>query len=387
MPSRVLSCLVAFLACGTTLFAQVKIELTVSLAQLESNARVDSADANAHYELGLGYWSHKRFDDADRALRRALAIEPQFAAAYLALAYLPFARWPALFRQMQRDRVPEASKATVEESERLRRRALMLDPLVDVSIIGAALRKTGAIPANARSSRSDPLVAYISGDYRTTFYLFGSIIDGARGAARDSVPDALYWYRGFAAGHLGRYDVAIADLNVLLQRAERLERSDNIQVMAPRTNEFRYFIAFFHYKAQRFSRALQAYLEALAGDAGLYMAHVQMGRIYQGHKMWDEAVMHFQQAAVASPEDASILVELGLAQWEFGQFAEAAATFRQALELNPLDSRVLYFLGRLQLTRNDSAAAREALTRFLSLAPRRLAEQADDARLRLARLP
>lgn len=384
---RAMSCcfLLVFVA-GAALPAQVKIELKVPLAELERIARIDSTDVGAQYDLGLGYWSKKRFDEADRALRRAVAIEPQFAPAYLALAYLPLARRPQLLKELARGRASETWREVMLESERFRRRAFLIDPLVDVRIIGAAMRRTGAIPPR-RSWYSDPFASYISGDYLSSFNTLGMLIQRFPGASLDSVPDELLWYRGLAAGHLGRYDRAISDLTVLLERAQRLERSDTVQLVAPRTNEYRYFMAFFQYKAQRFALALDLYREALGQDAGLYMAHVQMGRIFQTHKLWDEAVIHFQHAAEANPDDASILVELALAQWEAAQIGAAIATLQQAQAANPLDSRVPYFLGRLQQERGDAAAARQALTRFLSLAPRTMAEQIADARRRLAGLP
>lgn len=375
--------LFAFLAASSPL-AQADLKLTVPLPELEAIARLDSTDAAAQYDLGIGYWSKKRFDEAERALRRAVAIEPQFAAGYLALAYLPLARTPALYRERSRGKVREESRAVLDESERLQRRAFMLDPLVDVSIIGAALRRIGAVP---RTWANDPFLAYISGDYQWTYFLLTKFIGAGPGASRDSVPDAFYWYRGLAAGHLGNYGAASMDLSVLLQRAQRLERSDTVQIMTPRTNEYRYLIAFFRQKAELYAQALAWYRVALEYDGGLFMAHVQMGRICVAQKSWDEAVTHFQQAVATNPEDASILIELGLAYWEAGRIGDAVKTFQLAQENNPLDARAPYLLGRMQLLSGDSATARLSFTRFLSLAPRSLTEQINDAKARLATLP
>jgi len=61
--------------------------------------RRDSNDAQLHYRLGLAYWSRKRFDDAGRSLLAAIAIERRFAAAYLALGYLPYARRKQLMKE------------------------------------------------------------------------------------------------------------------------------------------------------------------------------------------------------------------------------------------------------------------------------------------------
>jgi tetratricopeptide (TPR) repeat protein len=56
------------------------------LEVLEERAHKDSCDAAAQYNVAMGYLSKEKYDAADQALRRAIAIEPQFADAYLALS-------------------------------------------------------------------------------------------------------------------------------------------------------------------------------------------------------------------------------------------------------------------------------------------------------------
>lgn len=359
-----------------------QITLRVPLEQLERDARIDSTDADAQYDLGLGYWGKKRYEDADRALRRAVAIDPRHAAAYLALAYLPFASQPRLLKERVTGKLHREMRDVLMEAERLGRRAFLLDPLVDVRIIGVASRK----PSRGVSPWSgNPFEAFMSGNYMYTFNALSSAIERAR-ASHDTVPDAFLWYRGLAAGHLGLYPRTIADLTVLLERAQRFERSDTIQLTVPVTTEYRYFMAFFLHKAQRFAEAIDLYREALGQDAGLFMAHVQLGRLYESHQLWDEAVNSFELAVGSNPDDASLLVDLGLAQWAADRFGAAETTLVQAQDANRLDSRVPYYLGLLQLLRADSVHARASLTRFLALAPRRLSEQITNARSRLAQL-
>src|SRR5438552_18156194 len=81
----------AVLATAAPLAAQ-RIRLPAKLSELETRARQDSNDAAAQYNVALGYWNDKRWDDADSALRRAIRIEPQFAMGYLGLGRLVFAR-------------------------------------------------------------------------------------------------------------------------------------------------------------------------------------------------------------------------------------------------------------------------------------------------------
>ncbi len=68
-----------------------------NIAQLEELTRKDSNEATLRYYLGLAYWSKSKFDQADSALRLAVQLNPRYAEAYLALAYLPYMRRPSLF--------------------------------------------------------------------------------------------------------------------------------------------------------------------------------------------------------------------------------------------------------------------------------------------------
>ena len=68
-----------------------KLKIDTPLGELEKRARTDSNDAVAHYNLALGYWSKKRWDEADASLKRAAALDSRFAPIDLAIAYLPLA--------------------------------------------------------------------------------------------------------------------------------------------------------------------------------------------------------------------------------------------------------------------------------------------------------
>jgi len=88
------------------------------LSQIEALAHADSNEASLHYYRGLGYWGKHKFDEADSALRLAMQLDPRYADAYLALAYLPYVRRDQLFDEEIRDRVPDAWKPRLEESNR-----------------------------------------------------------------------------------------------------------------------------------------------------------------------------------------------------------------------------------------------------------------------------
>ncbi len=119
-----------------------RIKMAVKLSELEARVKADSNDPAAHYNVALGYWNEKRWEDAERSIRTAIMLEPRFAPAHLALAYLPYGRQPKLWDAMWgRKLTPEDTKV-LRESDQEYRRAFMIDPLVDIRILGAVTRTT-----------------------------------------------------------------------------------------------------------------------------------------------------------------------------------------------------------------------------------------------------
>jgi tetratricopeptide (TPR) repeat protein len=120
------------------------IKLAASLENLEKSARADSNDPAAHYNVALAYWNAKRWDDADSALHRAIRIDPEFPAPYMALAFLPYARRSSLADEENENRVPTEWKGPLEEADRAYRRAVMIDPLVELRLGDAVFSRSTA---------------------------------------------------------------------------------------------------------------------------------------------------------------------------------------------------------------------------------------------------
>ncbi len=368
------------------------LRVGVPIEELQTRAGRDSNDAEAHYRLALGYWSKKRFDEAERALREAVVIEPRFAEGWLALGYLPYARRRKLMDEERKGRVPPDWIAALDESYRLRRRAFLTKPLVDLQILGAVVPMQGAVlgldPASRRLTFAyDPFEAFVRGDYQYAYRQFSDIAERAfPGHGQDSLPEPLLWYRGLAAAHVGFADSAIADFGALLRRAERAERIDTLVRIPLMTNDYRYVLALLHQRARRWEAAIELYRKALEYDVGLFMAHVQMGRIYEERRMWDQAVAEFSLAVATNPDDPSLLLDLGVVLRQAGRLGEAEEALRQGMRANPRDSRVPYHLGIVLQQVGKAGEAREAFDRFLAVAPSRYGRQMTDAKRRLAGL-
>jgi tetratricopeptide (TPR) repeat protein len=263
----------------------------------------------------------------------------------------------------------------------------LIDPLVDLRIIGAVVPLTDAVQAGRHLTSLDPFAAFVRGDYQSALYAFNYYATEFTKVRRDSIPSLLLWYRGLSAGHVGVYDAAIADFSTLVARGVALEQANSVVRLPLNTNGCRYVLALFHHRANHFNDAIALYQEALGNDLGLFMAHVQMGRIYEQQRMWPEAVDQFQRAVAVSPDDPSLLLDLGVVLREAGRLSEAAETLQRAMDANPRDSRVPYHLAITLEAEHRPTEARAALNHFLALAPTRYGRQIADAQQRLAALP
>ena len=356
-----------------TLFGQT-FRLPADLAQLQEFARTDSTEATAHYFVGLGWWDAGKLPEADSALRRAITIDPRFADAYLALAYLRLFRWRSDGRVNLRDgNVILQSSERREEAERLGRRAFLINPLVDLPVV---------------SGRGSSFAAMFGGSYAE---LFDEIEREARRYNErkhpERVPREIRWVRGMVAARLDKHDLAITDFEALLAWAIKADTATTFAGLAFTANQFRYLLAVFNHRAGRLERAKELYRTAAEMDLGLYMAHVQLAGIYTEEGKLDSAVAERRIAALVDPDDSSVHVELAVTLLQAGLAHQAVEPLIRAGELNRHDARVPYLLGVIAATGGQVDEARGYLTHFLAIAPSRMADQVTDARRRLAELP
>jgi tetratricopeptide (TPR) repeat protein len=364
----------------------------MSLTELEQRARQDSLDAAAHYNVALGYWNEKRFDDAERELKTATVIDPRFAEAYLALAYLPYARRPKLWAEEESGRLQDEWKQRVEESDRMYRRAFLINPLVDLRIAGATTP-----PRDPLWETLFPEVYefyfqafddMLKGDYERAYGRFVKLHRERRlaGPGQGKLPLSVYWFEGLAAAHTQRWEEAKKSFEYLINESVALEKKqeekDLIRIPL-RTNEYRYFLANIQHAGGSSDQALGLYRKTLENDIGLYMAHVQMANILESQRRYPEAIEERKRAVDANPDDPSLLTDLGVTTGKSGRFAEAEEILQRAWEANPRDARVPFWAGLCQAEQGKKEAAKASLSRFIEMAPARWDKQIAMAKQRL----
>jgi Tfp pilus assembly protein PilF len=354
------------------------LKVDASLPELQARAIQDSLDPAAHYNLAMAYMGKKQFSQAESSLQTALAIDPRFAEAQLALA-VARDRNDEYWRQQKGD---SAQRAATRQTRLLYQRAFLVDPFVDVRLMALLYR----VPAGM-SSYLDAIKAFVEGRYPEAYRGLGiQIDDRPKRQPRDSAGESLLWLHALAAVQVMEYGVAEEDIQALIRLASRPSQKDSVNTEPLDANEYRYMLAALKQRNGARAEALQLYQDVLEADVSNYMAHVQMARIQEDAKNWPSAVAERRRAVEVNPEDASLLTDLGVTLGKSGDFAGAAEVLRQASAANPRDVRPLFWLGVAEMQLNNRDAARQAFTRFVAVAPSRQESQVAVAKQRLAAL-
>jgi tetratricopeptide (TPR) repeat protein len=352
-----------------------EITLTVPVDTLVARTRRDSTDPGTWYDAALGLWVHRRWAEADASLRRALAIEPRFAPAHLALAFLPFAERDRLWEEQEKGKVPEAWRPRVEDAYVHYRRAFLLDPMVDLKPVGLINPRKGKLYVGSGVDRyyANLIVgfeAFWGGNYFLAWERMDESIREGKKKVGEEPPDFLHWYRGLAAAHLQNWPGAIGDFEGLLARAQEREKTDSVQRLSIlRSNDLRYILANLYLRANRLDDAQREFESAVSQDLSLDMAHARLADISEKRGRWADAITERRRAIETNPEDPGLLVELGTTQARAGAYDDALVTLAQAEAALPLNARIPYLIGRVHVARRDLPQAKVAFVRFASLAP------------------
>ena len=375
--------------------AQQLAFLNRDLNDLRAWAREDTNDAHRQYYLALAHWKRREWKQADSLLRLAIALEPRYPEAYLALASLPYARRGQLRDEETRDKVPEAWRPAVTEARQLYQRAFRTDPMVSLEILG--------IDAPEEPQALD----YGLQEYQIYLRYYAWAVDLAFGrypSARqrlaklaerefdevkhpNRVPDFIFWYRGLAAAHSYQYELAIADFRVLLDRTLKQQQREEVIPVPLKDNEYRFMLAALHHLAGHTDSAIALYQESLEHDLGLVMAHTYLASIYEEAGRGDDALLERRRAADVSSEDPAALFDLGVSLFNSGRMGEAINHLYRAIGLNPRYAPPYYVLGRIGEALKQPEEAGDKYRQFLARAPLRLTDLRADAQERLGKLP
>ncbi len=330
---------------------------------------------------------------------QAVKLEPRFAEAHLALAYLPYAQRPNFWEDLSgatRDLAKDMQKI-VDESDHEYRHAFLINPMVDMRIVAAAIPRSVSF-WDVQEAFGDVMALYYQGkldcaqgDYTDCEAKFTRLLGELKASQNVyTLPSDIYWYKGLAAAHEKHFDVAVKDFQTLIDREQQQVKkvqAKGLLRVPLKSNEYRYFIATFDNAAGNTKDAERLYREALENDLGLYIAHVRLAEIYEAQKDFPKAVEERRLAVSANPDDASLQMDLGVTLGRAGRFPEAVEALKAATDALPRSTDAWYWLGIAYQQVGQSAPAKSAFENVVALAPSRLQARVVSAKQHIAALP
>lgn len=365
-------------------------------SELGQKARIDSNDAQLNYQAARAYWAEKNWDEAERFLREAVTVAPQYAEALLALGSLPAARGEKYWKRVEEEKGSGAADSLLATYQQFQMRAFIMNPLVDLSIRGKM--DVGAMLGLGRSYGAVMRIWWMrpwqraatmlhEGDAAGAFALMDSITHVRYFADPNDIPDVILIYHGLSAARVKNWDPAIQDFAMLTGRAVQEEKAAaeaDRPVRAAVANFFRYQLGTMLYLAGRHHQAAPVFRRVLEIQPGMYPAHVQLARMMEADGDWAGALAEREAAVASSPGDGTLQMELAMALVHAQRTLEAIDVLNDGAIASPRDYRIPLMQAEMLVAAGRPQAARAPYERFLALAPSRLTPEITRARQALS---
>jgi tetratricopeptide (TPR) repeat protein len=314
-------------------------------------------------------WTKEGNVQARQLFEQAIALDPQFARAYAALAWT---YWGELVFAWS------TTSQTLERMEELARQALALNDTLPGAhgllswVYVMKHQPEAALAAAEQAVALDPNFAEAHIWRAQTLMAVDRPVEAVRAVeqAMRLNPRSPYWYPsnlGRAYYLAGRYEEAIAaHRRVLL-------RNPNYQVayVSLALNYAEAWLSQLRQDPRTPEQALEAAQRAVAAGASSSLGHVALGWVYVLNKQYDQAEVEFEQALTLSPGSAGIYPDSVAESLNFvGRPAEALRVMEQALRLTPQPSQRYFLpLGQAYYLLGRTEEAIEPLQRFLRVYP------------------
>jgi adenylate cyclase len=350
------------------------LRVEVYEAEQERVRRIPTESLTAYdsFLRGLEYmlrWTKEGNVQARHLYEQAIALDPQFAGAYVGLGWT---YWGELVFGWS------ATPQTLERMEELARQALTLNDTLPgahglLSHVYLMKRQPEAALAAAEQAVTlDPNFAEAHIWQAQSLMAVDRPAEAVR-AVEEAMrlnPRSPFWYPnnlGRAYYLAGRYEEAIAaHQQVLLRNPKYLVAYASLVV-----NYAEAWLSQLRQDPRTPEQALEAAQRAVALDASSPVAHLALGLASLLNQQYDQAVAELDQSLTLSPGFADIYPDSVAGGLNFvGRPAEALRVMEQALRLTPQPSKRYFLpLGQAYYLLGQAEEAIEPLQRVLSMYP------------------
>jgi tetratricopeptide (TPR) repeat protein len=276
-------------------------------AQTAPQQPASDAEIQSHFAAAQQAQRQKDYATAEKEYKSLIALAPEFAEVHMNLG---------LVYQLQ-NRYPEAMAEF--------RRALKLKP----SLTGANFFLGVDYCKMGEGSKAVP-------------YLKAAL------KASPNQPEIWLWL-ATAQEISGDIDAEVATLRQALS-------------LQPKDVDLLYLLG---HAYERLGKQEVAHMEKIAPES--FRKEQFLAESYAASNEWPSAVIHFQNALAASPQQRGLHVELGEVLLHAGKVSQAAREFGEELQLNPQSLRALVRRGEIELIQENIDAALKDWTQAIAI--------------------
>ncbi|MDD4279456.1 MAG: tetratricopeptide repeat protein [Candidatus Sumerlaeales bacterium] len=155
------------------------------------------------------------------------------------------------------------------------------------------------------------------------------------------------------------YDVHFKIANTLMEEKKFNEAANELKTILqkrPNDNEVITLLGWAYLNMGKVEIAFSTWRRALAKSPkaeslrkAVYNGHLQIGRKFKESGLYTQALVHLKEVQKISPQDPSIIVEVGEAMMRKGDKRSAMIAFQRVLELEPKNKEAKRFLNEIRL--------------------------------------
>jgi tetratricopeptide (TPR) repeat protein len=321
-----------------------------NLAQAEKHWQTvvqrEPNNAAAFATLGVVFSQEKKFDEAIRAYKRALALDPALPGLQLdlGLAHFKQGHFPAAIAPL--------NAALAADPQNLQARTLLglsfygAKRFADAS---AQLEKVASLdPGNLELRRVLAQSCLWAKKYDCALEQFRQI------ESQDPNSAAAHMLSGEALDGLARTPEAIGEFEAALK-------------IAPREPEVNFGLGYLHWKLSQFEEATKYFNAELAIDPNHPQALTYLADIAMKNNEPDKALPLLQKVVKQRNDIRIAYVDLGAILTQQKRYAEALAALKQAVKLDPSQPDAHFRLGKLHQAMGNMTGAEQEFAKVREL--------------------
>jgi len=301
--------------------------LEEAIAYYDRIMALQPQEGQAYFSQGMLYAGLKRYEEAERIIRRGIAVTSRAASP---TGYLYLGR--VLIEQKAWDRAAGAY-----------REALAVNPGYEPAYLGLG----AVLEAQGQTTQASELYRKVLREINhgnreirqrlVRLLLVEKAYEAALVVLREAIvasPDDVEAQLriGLIYGEMKEYAKAVAQMKLVL-------------TLRPKELRVRDHLAYLYEELKEYDQAISEYQAVIRADEQFMDAHLHLGYLLYRLKRGEEALPHFRRVIALNPKMTEAYLILGLTLVQATRYEEAVDTFQKGLKNNPGNADLHFNLG------------------------------------------